>query len=77
MNRIRNVNLIPMGLSDAATELTLHTPIKRSTALGYGTAHLGGSGEGTATLDQTVALTTLDAFAETEGWRGWTSSRPT
>ncbi len=59
--RIGNVTVIPMGLSDATGELTLHTPIKRGRSLGFGIAHLG-AGAG-PTFDQTVALTTLDAFA--------------
>ena len=62
INRIGNVTLIPMGLSDAAGEVTLHTPIKRRRSLGFGLAHLGGN-DGPA-LDQRIALTTLDAFAE-------------
>lgn len=66
-NRLRNVTLIPAGLSDTAGRLTLHTPLKRSSALGYGVAHLGG-GAGGASLDQTVDLTTLDAFAALQGF---------
>jgi FkbM family methyltransferase len=63
VNRIRNVSLAPLGLSDAAGRLTLHTPLKRSTALGYGVAHLGAGCVESATVDQTVDLSTLDAFA--------------
>src|SRR5580692_2177234 len=40
-NRIKNVTLTPLGLSDSVGCLTLHTPLKRSSALGYGVAHLG------------------------------------
>src|SRR5665213_4220034 len=40
-NRIGNVTVVPIGLSDAAGELTLHTPIKRGRSLGFGIAHLG------------------------------------
>ncbi len=64
-NRIGNVTVVPMGLSDAVGELTLHTPIKRGRSLGFGLAHLG-AGAGPA-LDQTIPLTTLDTFAEREG----------
>ncbi len=60
------VEIVPVGLSDRPGELVLHTPIKRRGGLGYGTAHLGGAGEG-ALVDQSVALTTLDAFAEARG----------
>jgi FkbM family methyltransferase len=64
-NRIVNVTLIPMGLSDTAADLTLHTPIKRGRGLGFGLAHLGGD-EGPG-VDQPIALTTLDQFARERG----------
>jgi FkbM family methyltransferase len=63
LNRINNVTLTPMGLSDVAGTLTLHTPLKRSGALGFGIAHLGAHETGAAQIDQAVALTTLDEFA--------------
>ncbi len=65
LNRVGNVSLRPLGLSDFPGRLTLHTPLKRSSALGYGTAHLGASEA--VEFDQSVELTTLDAFAEAEG----------
>jgi len=65
INRIGNVTLVPLGLSDAAGAVTLHTPIKRRRSLGFGLAHLG-SGEGPA-LDQRIDLTTLDTFARERG----------
>jgi FkbM family methyltransferase len=68
-NRIRNVTLTPTGLSDTIGRLTLHTPLKRSSALGYGVAHLGPNGVDGTTLDQTVNLTTLDAFAAVKEMR--------
>lgn len=64
LNRIANVTLVAKGLGDAPSRLTLRTPIKRSTALGYGVAHMGGAEETGRTYDQTVEVTTLDAFAE-------------
>jgi FkbM family methyltransferase len=68
-NRIGNVTLAPVGLSDKAASLTLHTPLKRSTALGFGVAHLGPAGEKIpATVDQSVDLTTLDAFVAAAGF---------
>ncbi len=60
------VEIIPLGLSDQAGELTLHTPVKRRGGLGFGVAHLGQSGDG-VTVDQTVSLTTLDAFTLAHG----------
>lgn len=67
LNGIGNVTLVPIGLSDQATTLTLHTPLKRSSSLGFGVAHLGPAAQTTATIDQRVDLSTLDAFAETAG----------
>jgi FkbM family methyltransferase len=67
LNHIGNVTLIPMGLSDAPATRTLHTPLKRSSALGYGIAHLGDGETRGPTLDQAVGLTTLDVFVEREG----------
>jgi FkbM family methyltransferase len=67
LNRIGNVTLSPIGLSDAPASLTLHTPIKRSSALGFGVAHLGAVGDGAAVLDQRVDLATLDAFVAAAG----------
>jgi FkbM family methyltransferase len=68
-NRIRNVTLTSAGLSDTAGPLILHTPLKRSSALGYGIAHLGPGGADGATLDQVVSLTTLDTFATQQEFR--------
>jgi FkbM family methyltransferase len=65
-NRIANVTVVPMGLSDARSEAVLHTPLKRSSAMGFGTAHLGAAEAGAA-ADQTVALDRLDDFAAREG----------
>jgi len=67
LNRIMNVTLTAAGLSDSVGRLTLHTPLKRSGALGFGVAHLGAAGADSDTIDQTVELTTLDDFAALEG----------
>ncbi len=61
-HRLRNITLIPLGLGERAARHVLHTPLKRSHSLGFGTAHLG-SDAGPA-VDQVVDVTTLDAFAE-------------
>jgi FkbM family methyltransferase len=66
LNGRRNVRVIAAGLSDAPGELVLHTPLKRSGALGFGTAHLGLPVGGAAAHDQTVPLITLDGFAVLE-----------
>lgn len=80
-NRIRNVDVVPMGLSDAPGESVLKTPVKARGGLGFGIAHLGQDDGGRTTVDQSVSLTTLDAFmaergvgaldfvkADVEGW---------
>lgn len=79
LNRISNVVVHPVGLSDEPGELVLHTPIKSRGGMGFGTAHLGADPGGA--ISQTVTLTTLDSFvsqaqlsrldfikADIEGW---------
>jgi FkbM family methyltransferase len=71
-NRLANVELSPVGLSDRPGRATLHTPLKASSALGFGTAHFGSERTGTPgvagrAVDQEVATTTLDAFAAARG----------
>lgn len=80
-NGLRNVEIVPMGLSDAPGALVLHTPIKKRGEVGFGLAHLGTDNDPRAMVEQTVELTTLDAFftgrgltrldfikADVEGW---------
>jgi FkbM family methyltransferase len=66
-NLIRNVTLTAAGLSDADGRLTLHTPLKHSSALGYGVAHLGPNGADGPTFEQMVDLITLDSFSSRTG----------
>jgi FkbM family methyltransferase len=66
-NRVRNVEIVPTGLSDADGTLVLHTPIKKRGQLGFGLAHLGEDTSGRATQQQTIRLTTLDAFVTERG----------
>jgi FkbM family methyltransferase len=66
-NRVKNVEVVATGLSDAAGEAVLSTPIKAKGGFGFGLASLGGTSGGRASSDQTVPLQTLDAFAEAEG----------
>jgi len=69
-NRVGNVTVVPRGLSDTPAQAVLHTPLKRSSAWGFGTAHLGGAAEGGAhagEADQSVSLERLDDFAAREG----------
>jgi FkbM family methyltransferase len=64
-NRLANVTVVAAGLSDRPGAAVLHTPLKRSTALGFGVAHLGAAG-GTGDIDQTIELVTLDDLAARE-----------
>jgi FkbM family methyltransferase len=75
MNGIRNVTVVPVGLSDAKSEMTLYTPIKRRGGLGFGTASLGERHRNSH--QQIVDLITLDSMnfprvdfikADIEGW---------
>src|SRR5581483_10577712 len=61
LHRLGNVEIVPAGLSDRARAETLRVPLKRSGSLGFGLSHLGA--EPRASVAETIALTTLDAFA--------------
>jgi len=61
LHRLRNVEICPLGLSDRARTETLRVPVKRSGSMGFGLSHLGA--ETRASVAETIALTTLDAFA--------------
>ena len=61
--RLANVTVVPCGLSDAAGEARLGTPLKTSGSIGFGLAHLGADGGARAERSESVALTTLDRFA--------------
>jgi FkbM family methyltransferase len=78
---LSNVEVAPLGLSDADGVSVLRTPLKKKGQMGYGLAHLGEDGGGRPVAEQTVPLTTLDAFfaqkgltrldfikADVEGW---------
>lgn len=66
-NRVRNVEIVPLGLSDADGAMVLHTPIKKRGQLGFGLAHLGDDTGSRATQEQTIRLATLDGFAAGRG----------
>lgn len=80
---LRNVTLVPFGLSDTDGAAVLSTPIKASGSLGFGVAHLGQAHDGRAAAEETVPLMTFDGFAarhalprldfvklDVEGWEG-------
>ena len=66
-NRVRNVEIIAEGLSDAEGVSVLHTPIKKRGQLGFGLAHLGDDTGTRATREQTIRLTTMDRFVADRG----------
>jgi FkbM family methyltransferase len=63
-NRIANVEVTPLGLSDAAGEQTLYTPIKKRGGMGFGIAHLGADDSGRALVEHRIQLTTIDAYCQ-------------
>ncbi len=65
LRRLRNVEVCPFGLSDRAHTETLHVPVKRSGAMGFGLSHFGA--ETRASVAETVTLSTIDAFAAERG----------
>jgi FkbM family methyltransferase len=80
-NRIGNVEIVPMGLSEIESVGRLSTPIKRRGGMGFGLASLGADDGRHPIMEQTVTLTTLDGFhgsrgltrldfikADVEGW---------
>lgn len=58
----RNIKVWPYALSDKEGELTIATPIKKSSALGYGLAHVAAPGEQGKFRLETSRATTLDTF---------------
>jgi FkbM family methyltransferase len=81
LNRIKNVTIIPMGLSDTCENLSLKVSIKESGVVRFGLSHFGQQDD-TRTYEQNIVpTTTLDEFyaqnqlkrldfikADIEGW---------
>lgn len=79
--RLRNVTVVPTGLSDSAGAAVLHMPVKASGSYGFGLSHLGAGETDRQQRDEQISLTTIDAFcaqqslsrldfikADIEGW---------
>lgn len=65
LHRLRNVVVIPMGLSDRESSQTLYMPVKKSGSIGFGLSHLGQeTRDGRATVSEDIPLTTLDRYME-------------
>jgi FkbM family methyltransferase len=83
LHRLRNVTIVPHGLSDTPGELVLRTPIKRSGAMGFGLASFADPGGERQTRADVVQVETLDSLVarlgldrldlikcDVEGWEG-------
>lgn len=64
LHRLRNVTVVPVGLSDRPGELLLATPIKRSGAVGFGLASFAPSDRQGARREDRVPVETLDGLVE-------------
>lgn len=58
--QIKNCTILPVGLSDSETELTLQVPIKRQGSLGFGLSHFGPPQKGRDVKSESVRVTTID-----------------
>lgn len=58
-NRLRNVTILPVGVSSESGTMSLSTPIKQSGSLGYGLASLG-TDTNRPSYSHEVEITTLD-----------------
>ncbi|MDE2227944.1 MAG: FkbM family methyltransferase [Alphaproteobacteria bacterium] len=63
LNRLHNVEILPLALGSAPGTATLTIPVKRSGSYGFGLAHLGPQTRAGAAETETVEVTTLDALA--------------
>lgn len=58
--RIKNCTILPIGLSDTETEMTLQVPVKRQGSLGFGLSHFGPPQKGRDVRAESVRVTTID-----------------
>ena len=71
-NRLRNITILPVGLSDSPGTATLHVPVKESGSLGYGLSHITDITEQRArrpSISDSISLTTIDRIAVSEDLR--------
>ena len=64
LRRLRQVEIVPVGVSDAPGTATLLTPIKPSGAVGFGLASFARRVDRAAHRSDAVAVETLDAIAD-------------
>jgi FkbM family methyltransferase len=63
LNRLPNVEILPLALGSAPGTATLTIPVKASGSYGFGLAHLGPHTRAGAAETEDVEVTTLDALA--------------
>lgn len=63
LNRLPNVEILPLALGSAPGTATLTIPVKASGSYGFGLAHLGPHTRAGAAESEDVEVTTLDALA--------------
>jgi len=71
-NRLRNVTIVPIGLSDSPGTVTLEVPVKESGSIGYGLSHIANITDQPShrpSKGHTISLTTVDQFAASEDLR--------
>ncbi|MGH6984404.1 MAG: FkbM family methyltransferase [Stellaceae bacterium] len=63
LNRVHNVEILPLALGAAPGNATLTIPVKASGSYGFGLAHLGRDTREGSAETETVEVTTLDVLA--------------
>jgi len=63
LNRLHNIEILPLALGAAPGTATLTIPVKASGSYGFGLAHLGPHIRAGTAETETVEVTTLDALA--------------
>lgn len=67
VNGLTNIVVVPKGLGDKPSSLTLNTPLKPKGTFRFGLAHMSEFRESGPVHREEVALTTIDHFAADEG----------
>lgn len=62
-----NVEIVPLGLSDAPVHAVLHMPVKARGGYGFGLSNLAPPDGSRPVIEAEITLTTLDAFAQDRG----------
>jgi FkbM family methyltransferase len=64
VHHLKNVLIVPLGLSDHETQAILQIPVKKSGSIGFGLSTLGAVQNGRRSQVEDVSLITLDRFAQ-------------